>query len=395
MICIAGKNEIAIQGLLMTLDKLPKANVLVCPNQFDDGISRWQPSLLRFAKELGIRVCKLEELYYLKDLKFFSLEFDRIIEPSKFQSTSIFNIHFSKLPSYKGMYTSAWPLLNHEDYSGVTIHKIDNGIDTGEIIAQREFFIPQYYTARDLYLRYLDEGVNLLAEFIDRLIDSNYESIPQSSINSTYYSKKSIDYKKLVVDLSNTAYSISSQIRAYSFREFQLPRINGLEVSLAKISTERSTSKPGSLLDLGDNRFMLSTVDYNLELVKDRSFEIFGLLENNLDCEISTLADSGLLNITNKDGHSALMLAAYRGMLKFCEKLLENGANPKQVNQNGTTTLMYSKSYAEATGDFSLSELLIEYGVDPKSKDRFGKTVLDYAILNNEKRSINFFGRLS
>jgi hypothetical protein len=111
------------------------------------------------------------------------------------------------------------------------------------------------------------------------------------------------------------------------------------------------------------------------------------------------IAIQGLLmtldNITNKDGHSALMLAAYRGMLKFCEKLLENGANPKQVNQNGTTTLMYSKSYAEATGDFSLSELLIEYGVDPKSKDRFGKTVLDYAILNNEKRSINFFGRLS
>ena len=58
-----------------------------------------------------------------------------IIKTKNFKSNKLFNLHFSLLPSYKGMHTSAFPILNGEKYSGVTIHKIDNGIDTGDIIA--------------------------------------------------------------------------------------------------------------------------------------------------------------------------------------------------------------------------------------------------------------------
>ena len=70
---------------------------------------------------------------------FISLEFDKIINTSLFKTTNLFNIHFSLLPRYKGMYTSILPILNGDKISGVTLHKIDRGIDTGDIIDKCSF----------------------------------------------------------------------------------------------------------------------------------------------------------------------------------------------------------------------------------------------------------------
>lgn len=72
------------------------------------------------------------------DLIFISLEFDKIVNPDLFKDARLYNIHFSLLPSYKGMYTSAIPILNGEEMVGVTFHEIDKGIDTGNIIAQKK-----------------------------------------------------------------------------------------------------------------------------------------------------------------------------------------------------------------------------------------------------------------
>ena len=125
-VCIAGKTEIAVRGLEYALAHLGTARVLACPNGNDDGVSRWQPSLRRFANEWGIQVVSLTDLYEHDDLVLISLEFDRIVRPDSFRSHRLFNIH-SKLPAYKGMHTAAWPILNGKAFSGVTLHKIDEG----------------------------------------------------------------------------------------------------------------------------------------------------------------------------------------------------------------------------------------------------------------------------
>ncbi|MCU7960856.1 MAG: hypothetical protein KZQ58_12860 [gamma proteobacterium symbiont of Bathyaustriella thionipta] len=135
-ICIAGKGAIAIHGLCTTVERFGMQSVVVCPNRSDKGISDWQPSLRRHANEMGVKVVSLSNLYDIEDLIFISLEFDQIIDPGQFRTSQLYNIHFSKLPAYKGMYTSAWPILNGELESGVTLHRIDHGIDTGDIIDQ-------------------------------------------------------------------------------------------------------------------------------------------------------------------------------------------------------------------------------------------------------------------
>ena len=81
---------------------------------------------------------------------FISLEYHRLIDPLKFVTSKLYNPHFSLLPAYKGMYTSALPLLNDEKDAGVTLHHIDSGIDTGDIIDQIIFpiegFVPPTFT---------------------------------------------------------------------------------------------------------------------------------------------------------------------------------------------------------------------------------------------------------
>ena len=154
-ICIAGKNSIAIKGLEYCLKKHSKSEIVFLPNSLDDGIDKWQKSFKRYGEKNGLEEVSISKLYEIENLIFFSLEFSDLISTKKFKSKKLFNIHFSLLPSYKGMYTSAHPLLNGEVKSGVTIHRINDGIDTGDIIDQIEFKIDINDTARDLYLKYL------------------------------------------------------------------------------------------------------------------------------------------------------------------------------------------------------------------------------------------------
>ena len=86
-ICIAGKNECAVNALkYLLLRKFKKSNILVLPNNNDKGADSWQPSLKKFAKKNNIKITKIEELYRIKELFFFSLEYINLIKINKFKN---------------------------------------------------------------------------------------------------------------------------------------------------------------------------------------------------------------------------------------------------------------------------------------------------------------------
>ena len=156
---IAGKNSIAVDVLKHVL-KIKNINVYVVLNKTENFSNNFQKSLGFFARFWNIPIIDLEESYKLDQVIFISLEFDRLIKPKLFKSKQLFNIHFSKLPAYKGQYTSSWPILNGENESGVTLHLIDDGVDTGNIIDQVVFKLDIEETARSLYLKYIEKAQN-------------------------------------------------------------------------------------------------------------------------------------------------------------------------------------------------------------------------------------------
>jgi len=379
-VCIAGKNNIAVSGLKHLLDYYShKINLCFLPNPTDYGVDDWQPSLKKFGEERNIRRAQLDELYKTEDLLFISLEYSEIIDPKKFLTNRLFNIHFSLLPKYKGMYTSALPIINGEEESGVTLHKIDSGIDTGEIIDQIRFQISEDDTARDLYQKYLDNGILLFERSIGQLIDENFASTPQPANGASYYSKKSIDYTAVKINFYKTAFEVRNQFRAFTFREYQLPKFEAWEIAKAEITTERSIKKPGSTVSENEDAFVVSTIDYNISLLKDYHENFWSLCNlgeiERLESIIHRIPD---INLKNRMSWNAIIIATYNGHLALVKFLVGAGADLASTNKNGTTLLMYALSHCEKSNDQSVFEYLCSLGADWTPVDTRGKSVSDY-----------------
>ena len=267
-VCIAGNFEIAVQCANFILTKYKDCSLFAVLNESDEGVNTWQPSYKKFCIDKNIEILKLQDCYQIKDLIFISLHYDKIIKIENFKSKRLFNLHFSLLPAYKGMHTSAFPLLNGEEFSGVTIHDIDNGIDTGNIIAQKKFKINIDDNAKDLFLKYIDNGIKLFKKTAKSLISNNYKSYPQPSIGSNYFNKSSINFKKITINLNNTAFQIHNQIRAFAFEEYQLPEILGYKIYKSKITDRKSKYKSGKVVFNKANVLQLATIDYDIKLYK-------------------------------------------------------------------------------------------------------------------------------
>jgi len=380
-VCVAGKNSIAVNAFLFLINHGFRDKLIVCPNKSDTGNSSWQPSLARFAKEHQTPLVNLEQLQKIENLLFVSLEFDRIIDPNKFLTRRLFNIHFSALPAFKGMYTSAVPILLGEVRSGVTLHKIDFGIDTGDVVDQILFDIPENCTARDLYFLYSEYAFDLFKKRIFELIDNGIDvsSTPQGSIGSTYFSKNFIDYSSIKIDLQNTAYGVVKQLRAFYFREYQIPEVFGLPIGSWEMLPWRSKVKAGNIIARDDDSVVISSVDYDLHLKRDKSWDWFRISDNPIANELNAL-DARFIDVRDKQGWTPLVRAVYSGKLDLCRVLLQHGANPNIGNLNGTTPLMYAFSGAMEKNKKTIISELLKFGADVDQKDLFDKGLKDYGF---------------
>ena len=271
VVCIAGKNDIAIECLKWLIDNYSYqlSDVVACVNASDTGVDGVFNSYKKYCIENNVDIVSIKSLLGDPRLYFFSLQFDKLIDPLEFSSDKLFNVHFSFLPEYKGMYTSVLPILHGKTYSGVTLHEIDRGIDTGDIVDQIKIDIDFDDTSKDLYLKYIDYGIRLFKKNFKKIINNEFSTKKQSSTGASYYSKKSINFSKLKIDIRKTAFEIHNSIRAFYFSGMQKPMILGVPVigSQIKESVSREKGVGAILLDT-EEYFDISTIDYDIRLYK-------------------------------------------------------------------------------------------------------------------------------
>jgi len=119
--------------------------------------------------------------------------FRRILSPEIIQIPRLgcVNVHPSLLPRYRGPDPFYWVLKNGEKETGVSLHFIDEGIDTGDIIIQEKIPIEGGDTARSLRIKTANCGARLL-RWVFEVIESGGE-LPrrvQDHSRATYYSLK-------------------------------------------------------------------------------------------------------------------------------------------------------------------------------------------------------------
>jgi methionyl-tRNA formyltransferase len=122
------------------------------------------------------------------------------------------NVHASLLPRWRGAAPVQAAIL-YDDITGVTIMKMDRGLDTGPIINQRSLPIPQDMTAGLLSARLAQIGADLMVDTLPKYIHGELQPKPQDDGDATYAPK--LNKADGLLDFEQPAEFLARQVRAY------------------------------------------------------------------------------------------------------------------------------------------------------------------------------------
>jgi methionyl-tRNA formyltransferase len=78
------------------------------------------------------------------------------------------NLHSGLSPYYRGTWSYGWPIVNNEpEYIGATVHHVDPGIDTGDVIYQTRPVLDETDDLNTIFLKVVAEGIELVADAIE------------------------------------------------------------------------------------------------------------------------------------------------------------------------------------------------------------------------------------
>jgi len=124
------------------------------------------------------------------------------------------NIHASLLPKYRGPAPIQWAIANADTETGVTLMRIDAGLDTGDIVAQRRTPIRPEDDSATLHDRLAQLGAELLVQTIPDYVAGKIQPTPQSAAGASYAAK--IKKEDGHIDWNQPAQTIWNRLRAFT-----------------------------------------------------------------------------------------------------------------------------------------------------------------------------------
>ena len=121
------------------------------------------------------------------------------------------NIHTSLLPKYRGAAPIQWAILNGDAETGVTIMRMDAGLDTGDIVSEARTLITADDTAQTLHDRLAVLGGELLVRTVEHYVTGKITPQPQPNEGATYARKIKKEDGKL--DWSQSATALWHRVR--------------------------------------------------------------------------------------------------------------------------------------------------------------------------------------
>ena len=135
------------------------------------------------------------------------------------------NIHASLLPRWRGAAPIQRAILAGDAQTGVSIMRMDVGLDTGPVFLERTVAIAPRETGGSLHDRLAAEGASAVVEVLDELSTNGATSTPQREDGVTYAAK--IDKAEALIDWSRGAVEIERQVRAFNPWPIAETRLDG------------------------------------------------------------------------------------------------------------------------------------------------------------------------
>ena len=174
------------------------------------------------------------------------------------------NVHPSLLPKYRGPSPVVSAILNGDDGTGVTIMKLDEGMDSGPIIAQREASIGNDERTPDLTERLFVLGADLLVEALPAWASGQIEARPQDNGQATITSL--VKKKDGQIDWNSSAEHIARMVRAYQPWPGTFTYWGGKLIKLIGASATEGDTLPGHVVSPGGNTISIGTSDGTLQV---------------------------------------------------------------------------------------------------------------------------------
>ena len=171
------------------------------------------------------------------------------------------NIHASLLPKYRGAAPVQWAILNDEPETGVTIMKMDEGLDTGDILSQQVTPIAAGANAQTLLERIAALGADLLLKTVPDYVTGRIIPRKQPEEGASYARKINKEDGRL--DWTQPARALWNRVRAlvpwpgaYTFLSAE-PKPQLLKISQAEIA-ERGSGNTGEILEASGNGIVVA-----------------------------------------------------------------------------------------------------------------------------------------
>ena len=124
------------------------------------------------------------------------------------------NVHASLLPRWRGAAPIPRAIEAGDSVSGITIMKMDSGLDTGPIIEQREVAVDDEDNSATLHNKLAQVGAELLVETLPRYINGATELLDQDNLDATYANK--LSKAEAQIDWQRSAFKLRNQVRAFN-----------------------------------------------------------------------------------------------------------------------------------------------------------------------------------
>ena len=169
------------------------------------------------------------------------------------------NVHASLLPKYRGAAPIQWAIAKGERRTGITIIKMDEGMDTGDILLAQEVEIGADDTAQSLHDTLAQVGANLIIKAMDQLNRGTLRPIPQDHREATY--APPLKKEDGLIDWSQDAHDIFNRIRAFNPWPGAFTYLKGLRLKIfsAKIITGEVRERAGKVVQSGPEGVKVTT----------------------------------------------------------------------------------------------------------------------------------------
>lgn len=179
------------------------------------------------------------------------------------------NLHPSLLPLYRGAAPVQWAVIDGQRTTGVTIQKIVEELDAGDIVRQEEIPIGPDTTTGELYDAVLPVGKRLLDEAITGLDSGTITPRPQNHLKATYCCK--ITRETAQIQWREDARTIHNLIRGLCPKPGAWTHFRGIELKIWRSTLPEETGlpelMPGELVRYGKRRLLAGTGSGTLEII--------------------------------------------------------------------------------------------------------------------------------